>query len=95
MDIFPPAVPAGLTAVSSTNTIELAWERNTEPDFKGYNVYRSAEGGPLEKIASLIEAPTYSDRQIEPAKKYRYTVSAVDLTGNESQRSEVAEATAQ
>jgi hypothetical protein len=95
MDTFPPAVPAGLTAVSSTNTIELAWERNTEPDFKGYNVYRSAEGGPLEKIASLIEAPTYSDRQIEPAKKYRYTVSAVDLTGNESQRSEVAEATAQ
>lgn len=94
-DKFPPAVPAGLTAVAGVNTIELAWQRNTEPDFKGYNVYRSVEAGPFEKVATLIDAPVYSDRQVEAGKKYRYAVTAVDLTGNESERSPVQEATAQ
>ena len=94
-DDFAPAVPTGLTAVAGVNTIELAWERNTESDFKGYNVYRSVETGPFEKITSLIDAPTYTDRQVEAGKKYRYAVSAVDLTGNESDRSPAQEATAQ
>jgi hypothetical protein len=94
-DEFAPAIPTGLTATPGVNAIELAWDRNTESDFKGYNVFRSVEGGPFEKIASLIEAPTYSDHQVEVGKKYRYAVSAVDLTGNESQRSALQEVSAQ
>lgn len=94
-DVFPPAVPAGVTAEAGVSSIELAWQRNTESDFKGYNVYRSVDGGPFEKIADQIAAPTYSDRQVEAGKRYRYAISAVDLTGNESQRSAVQEATAQ
>ena len=43
-----------------------------------------SDDGPFEKIATLIDAPTFSDSKIEAGKKYRYTVSAVDLTGNES-----------
>jgi fibronectin type 3 domain-containing protein len=49
----------------------------------------------FEKYASLVEDPNFSDAKIEAGKKYRYTVSAVDLTGNESARSALAEATAQ
>lgn len=94
-DVFPPAVPAGVTAEAGVNSIELAWQRNTEPDFKGYNVYRSVDGGPFEKIADQIAAPTYSDHQVEAGKRYRYAISAVDLTGHESQRTGVQEATAQ
>ena len=95
MDTFPPAVPEGLSAVPTPQSIELAWTRNTESDFRGYNIFRSVDNGPFEKIASLIEAPTFSDSMIEAGKKYRYTVSAVDLTGNESPRSQPADATAQ
>ena len=95
VDVFPPAIPEGLSAVPTPRSIELAWTRNTETDFRGYNVSRSMDGGPFQKIAELIEAPTYSDSKIEPGKKYRYTVSAVDLTGNESAQSLPAEATAQ
>ena len=94
-DIFPPAVPGALTAEPGVGAIELAWDRNAEPDFRGYNIYRSVEDGPFEKIASLIEAPAYSDRQVEAGKRYRYAVTAVDQVGNESERSTVAEATAQ
>jgi fibronectin type III domain protein len=95
VDIFPPAVPEGVSAVPTPQSIELAWTRNTESDFRGYNISRSTEGAPFERIASLIEAPTYSDSKIEPGKKYRYTVSAVDQTGNESAQSAPVEAAAQ
>ncbi len=94
-DTFPPAVPGALTAILGVNTIELAWTRNTEKDFKGYNVYRSTDGGPFEKIAEGVPAPTFSDSKIEAGKKYRYEVSAVDLKGNESPRSTPADASNQ
>ncbi len=94
-DKFPPAVPGALTAILGVNTIELAWTRNTEKDFKGYNVYRSTDGGPLEKIAEGVPAPTFSDSKIEAGKKYRYEVSAVDLKGNESAHSTPADASNQ
>jgi hypothetical protein len=94
-DDFPPAVPAGLSAVAGAGSIELAWQRNTEEDFRGYTVYRSAEGMDFERIAALIDAPAYSDRQVEAGKRYRYAVSSVDLAGNESARTEAVEVTAQ
>ncbi|HUA87534.1 MAG TPA: hypothetical protein VMB85_26945 [Bryobacteraceae bacterium] len=94
-DIFAPSVPAGLTAEQGTNAIELSWERNTEPRFQGYNVFRSVNGGPFQKVASLIAAPTYSDRDVQAGKKYRYEVSAVATNGRESARSAPFEITAQ
>jgi hypothetical protein len=96
VDKFPPEVPAGVSASAVQNTIELAWQGNTEPDFRGYNVYRSVNGGAFEKInAMLIEAPVYSDSKVEAGKTYRYAVSAVDLAGNESERSIVVGAALQ
>jgi len=94
-DKFAPAVPGALTAILGVNTIELAWTRNTEKDFKGYNVYRSTDGGAFEKIAAGVPAPTFSDNKIEAGKKYRYEVTAVDLKGNESPHSTPADASNQ
>ena len=95
VDTFPPAVPAGLTAVAGANAIELAWERNTESDFASYYIYRSVDGGAFERVAGSIETPTYSDRAVEAGKKYTYAVTAIDNTGNESARSMVVEVTAE
>lgn len=95
VDTFAPAVPGALTAILGVSTIELAWTRNGESDFKGYNVYRSTDGGPFEKIAELVPAPVFSDNKIEAGKKYRYEVSAVDVKGNESARSTPADASSQ
>ena len=93
-DTFPPATPIGVTASAGISSIELAWERNTEPDFKGYRVYRSTEAAPYEKIADSVEAPSYSDSKIESGKRYRYQIVAVDQAGNPSKPSEAVEATA-
>jgi len=93
IDKFPPAVPVGLNAVTGTNSIELAWERNTEADFSNYIIYRAPGDGPLRKLAE-VKVPTYSDKAIETGKRYRYAVSAIDQKGNESEKSPPVEAAA-
>lgn len=77
-DIFPPAVPSGLTASAGINTLELAWNRNTESDFKEYRVLRSVDGGPFAEIARGLETPVYSDRMVQSGKRYRYEIESVD-----------------
>ena len=84
IDTFAPAVPAGVTANRGVNSIELAWERNTEPDFRTYRVYRAVKGSEPRLLADSVDAPAYSDRQIESGKTYAYSVSSIDERGNES-----------
>jgi hypothetical protein len=86
-DAFAPATPMGLTAIAAAGSIELSWGRSTEDDLAGYNIYRASAGGPFESLAQKIALPTYVDTRVEPGRRYRYTVSAVDTAGNESGRS--------
>jgi fibronectin type 3 domain-containing protein len=92
VDVFPPATPAGLRAVPAPASVELSWERNTEPDLAAYRIYRAAPGGDFERIAEVTQIPSYSDHAVEHGKTYRYAVTAVDQTGNESARSAAVEA---
>jgi len=94
-DVFPPAVPSGLQAVFSglgqQAFIDLVWAPVTDSDLDGYNVYRREEGGAMKKVnTELVKTPAFRDVQVAPGKKYFYSVSAVDLRGNESERSEAA-----
>lgn len=90
-DLFAPAVPAGLTASAGVAAIELAWDRNTEPDLKEYRVYRSEDDRPFVPIAEGLEGPSYSDRKIESGKHYRYRIAAADQAGNVSEPSQPVE----
>jgi hypothetical protein len=91
VDSFAPAVPSGLTPSAAANSIQLVWERNTEPDLAGYRIYRAIAGGAFEQLAGIIQIPSYSDRTVEHGKTYRYAISAVDQTGNESARTQAVE----
>jgi fibronectin type 3 domain-containing protein len=93
VDTFPPAAPAGLAAVPSTASIELVWERNTEPNVIGYRIYRALGNGAFERLADAQELPTYSDHKIEAGKTYRYAVSAVKSNKVESKLSDPVEVT--
>ncbi len=91
-DIYPPAQPAGLQAVFSSvgqkPFIDLTWAPNLESDLAGYNIFRRVEGTQFEKLnTQLVQTSSFRDENVQPGKKYIYTVSAVDLRGNESQRS--------
>ena len=97
-DVFPPGVPAGLQAVFSgpgqAAFIDLIWAPVTDVDLDGYNVYRHEEGAaPVKVNAERLKTPAYRDMSVFPGKKYFYSVSAVDVRGNESARSEEASET--
>jgi hypothetical protein len=94
-DVYPPAVPAGLQAVFSGEGqrpfVDLVWAPDTDADLAGYNVYRREEPGyPVKINTDVVKTPAYRDTEVQPGRKYVYSVSAVDLRGNESARSEEA-----
>jgi len=98
-DIFRPATPSGLQAVFSVlgakPFIDLVWTPNTDADLTGYNVYRREEVSPATKLnRELLHQSAYKDSDIALGKRYFYSVSAVDVRGNESARSEEASETA-
>ncbi len=95
-DAFPPATPSGLQAVFSGLLehpgIDLTWTPNTEEDLAGYNVYRRIGTEPPVKINSgPVKTPAFHDSNVSLGQSYSYSVGAIDLRGNESERS--AEAT--
>ena len=89
-DVFPPAVPAGLMSVAGENFIAISWSENREEDLAGYRVWRKAEDG--DEYILLTQDPirenTYTDTTVEKNKRYYYAITAQDINGNESQRSE-------
>jgi hypothetical protein len=94
-DVFPPAVPSGLQAVFSGEGqkpfVDLLWAPDAEGDLAGYNVYRHEEGAQAVKInPEPVKLSAYRDFAVQPGKQYFYSVTAVDVRGNESARSEEA-----
>ncbi len=92
-DSFPPANPSGVEAVYSAvapnSFIDITWTGNSEPDVAGYNVYRHLENEQPVKINSdLVKTPRFADPNVQPGRKYFYAITAVDLRGNESGKSE-------
>jgi hypothetical protein len=99
-DVFPPSVPTGLQAAYSGEGqkpfIDLVWAPVTNADLAGYNIFRSetksAGESSVEKMVKLnsepVKSPSYRDFAVVAGKTYTYSVSAVDVRGNESQRSE-------
>ena len=94
-DVTAPATPAGVTATAGNNLVTLAWTANTEGDVAGYKVYRSATAGGTRTLLTTTPVSTagYVDATAANTLTYYYTVSAVDLVGNESAQSQEVSAT--
>ncbi|MEO0190274.1 MAG: FG-GAP-like repeat-containing protein [candidate division WOR-3 bacterium] len=75
---FHPKPPQNLNATGNPNHINLAWNKNNEPDIAGYNLYRSqTSGGPYTKInTTLITDTTYNDYNVTPGITYYYCGTA-------------------
>lgn len=80
VDAHPPATPTGLAvALIGGDDAALTWDANGEPDLAGYRVFR--DGAPL--VAEPIADTAWLDEDLTPGT-YLYTVTAVDLAGQES-----------
>ncbi len=88
-DTTAPSAPANLTAASNLPTeIGLSWSASTDNvGVTGYKIYR--DGSYLSSSA----VTSYTDAGLTPSTKYSYSVSAYDAAGNESVKSNTAEAT--
>lgn len=90
IDSAPPGIPGGVSVERSGASVRVAWTPGTEPDLRGYNVYRGTQaGGPFTALtATPLSTPEYMDADV-PADVTMvwYQVTAVDVAGNESARS--------
>ena len=92
-DTFPPSTPQGIVAAAIENPettppsqeVDLSWSINSEQDLAGYHVYRSEREGERGSLATqdLLLSPAYRDTSVASSHKYWYSVTAVDLSGNE------------
>ena len=92
-DFTPPAPPADLRVVSfnrSDGTAQLSWAANAEPDLSGYRVYRQDGGRPRAPVTALLFASEFEDYTLPTEGEFYYSVTAIDLAGNESGASNIA-----
>ncbi|WP_432491860.1 pectinesterase family protein [Kineococcus auxinigenes] len=96
-DTTAPATVEGLSAEPSDSSVTLAWAAGTDADLAGYAVYRSTaetvELTAANRIAAGVTDTTYTDRTAANGPTYRYVVTAVDRSSNESPASTAVTAT--
>lgn len=95
-DTIPPAPPTGITGfIDSSGIVHLKWNKNTEPDFKGYKVYYSYNPNYEFSQITHLETPNNSYTDTIPMntlnRKVYYRVVAVDRNNNHSDYSDLAE----
>jgi hypothetical protein len=75
--------------------IDLSWSPDSDSDLAAYHVYRRDVHGdsPAQRFASVGVETSYRDAGAQPEHSYAYSLSAVDQSGNESQRSPEVEET--
>jgi fibronectin type 3 domain-containing protein len=86
----PTGVTATVTATSTEASVGLAWP--VVDGAAGYRVYRSDAGGTAVAVGT-VDAPAFTDTDVQLAGQYTYAVSTVGSTGRESVRSPEVSAT--
>jgi hypothetical protein len=93
-DVTPPAPPAGLAVLPREGGLEILWSPSAESDLAGYRVYRAGPGGEPKRVAEVAAGrSSWLDESAQQGVDYRYTVTAFDKAGNESEPTEPVEAT--
>jgi hypothetical protein len=92
-DVAAPAPPTGLAVLVEEGAVALSWSPSMDRDLAHYRVYRSSNRGVAERLAELPAAETaFRDPGPAPGSALRYTITAVDAAGNESEPSAPAAA---
>ncbi len=88
---LPPRPPVNLTAQVDSNIITLNWNRNTEADFRHYNLYRDTTKNfqiDSTKLVASLEDTFYLHLIPANVESLYFKLTAVDNQGNESNPSE-------
>jgi hypothetical protein len=94
-DLAPPPVPTSLETLVEPNAVRLVWNPVDAADLAGYKVYRTEgvghetqvrEAGTIPLFGTPITVTNFVDSRTDPGIAYRYHVTAIDKSGNESGR---------
>lgn len=101
LDTTPPAIPAGLTATTTSGKFQLNWTNNSESDLGGYKIYYGTDGvnwngtgaaeGNSPVAVSKINQFYISGLPVDT--KFYFAIKAFDVSNNESNYSTSASAT--
>ena len=84
-DIYAPAPPTRLDALSEGSLVRLIWAPVDAPDLAGYVLYRAeGKGAPARLAKEPIVDTFFTDASAQQGKRYRYAVRSIDRAGNES-----------
>jgi hypothetical protein len=91
-DLIAPPPPASISALVETRSIRVVWDAVDAPDLAGYKLYRAEGSGQTELVEvgkfpiwpQPVNQTNYRDAEPEIGISYRYEVTSVDKSGNES-----------
>ncbi len=95
-DTIPPATPRGLQAkADNQGKVTLIWQANSDADLYAYKVYRAVDDNDMIYVHELNAKDATKDERVTQVEildvhseaEYRYAVSALDVTENESAKS--------
>jgi subtilisin family serine protease len=87
-DKIPPASPKVLTAMSVSEAIFLEWKANTEYDINGYKIYYGNTSGNYDKSIEVGNVTEYMLEKLTNGTNIYITITAYDISGNESVKSD-------
>ena len=92
IDNIFPAIPDQLMATFSGEIVDLEWSAPVDNDFAYFNIYRHDLGSSEAAVVFSSEENFYID-DVGYMGEFEYWVTAVDVSGNESDPSEPASVT--
>ena len=87
LDLTAPDPPTGLRLVSSDRSdgrARLEWNISRGDTIRGYRLYRQDGEGPSTPITALLFGTGFEDWTLPAEGDFTYSVSVIDLAGNES-----------
>ena len=91
IDTIQPDSPTNLTLTRLNDNFVLNWDINSSDSYESYTIYRSENEGPFTKLDSLVYTNNYEDATITNDKKYRYYITVLDRSLNESSPSNIVD----
>ena len=86
VDNLVPSVPGGFAVAYAAHANDLSWDESSDPDFAGFHIYRALDPEFTAAPENLVHTTTetaWTDG-VEEGWQYHYKISAIDLSGNES-----------
>ncbi len=88
-DTTPPLVPRGVVGSVSGTTVKIFWTSNFESDFSHYLLYMGTRTDSMYSHGGEITLTSIFLSNLTAGTTYHFAVSAVDESGNESERSTI------